>query len=126
MRLRGESLASIAMLDDVLGIVEGREPVEPRSKSLGDEGSTAGVMPTGSFMNVPEESDSILWRYAPLENSCHAALVEFPVDYREGLGALYDLSAVGRIFRKFALSQVGQVRLRPNRFDEHDLSRFLG
>jgi hypothetical protein len=66
MKLRGESLASIAMLDDVLGVVEGREPVEPRSKSLGDEGSTVGVMPTGSFMNVLEESDSILWRYAPL------------------------------------------------------------
>jgi hypothetical protein len=126
MKLRDESLASIAMLNDVLGVVESREPVEPRSKSLGDEGSTAGVMPTGSFMNVPEESDSIVRRYAPLENSYRAALVEFPVDYREGLGAPYDLSAVDRIFREFTSSQVGQVRFRPNRFDEHDFGRFLG
>jgi hypothetical protein len=29
MKLHGESLAGIAMLDDVLGIVEGRELVEP-------------------------------------------------------------------------------------------------
>jgi hypothetical protein len=98
MRLRGESLAGIAMLDDVLGIVEGREPVEPRPKSLGDEGSAAGVMPAGSLVNVPEEGDSILWCYAPLENPCRAALVELPVDFHEGLGAPYDLSAVDQIF----------------------------
>jgi hypothetical protein len=126
MRLRGESLAGIAMLDDVLGIVEGHEPVEPRPKSLGDEGLTVGVMPTGSFVNVPEEGDSILWRYAPLENSCRAALVEFPVDYREGLGVPYDLSAMDSIFREFASSQVGQVRIRQNCFDEHDFGCFLG
>jgi hypothetical protein len=126
MGLRGESLAGIAMLDDVLGVVEGQEPVEPRSKSLSDEGSTAGVVSAGSFMNVLEEGDSVLWCYAPLENSCRAALVEFSVDYREGLGAPYDLSAVYSIFREFASSQIGQVRLRPNRFDEHDLGRFLG
>jgi hypothetical protein len=47
------------MLDDVLGVVEGREPVEPRPKSLGDEGSTAGVMPAGSLVNVLEKGDSI-------------------------------------------------------------------
>jgi hypothetical protein len=45
MRFHGESLAGIAMLDDVLGVMEGREPVEPRPKSLGDEGPTASVMP---------------------------------------------------------------------------------
>jgi hypothetical protein len=106
MRLRGESLADIAMLDDVLGVVEGREPVESRPKSLGDEGSTADMMPAGSFVNVPEEGDSILWCYAPLENPCRAALVEFSVDYPEGLGAPYDLSAVDSIFREFASSQV--------------------
>jgi hypothetical protein len=106
MRLRGKSLAGIAMLDDVLGIVEGREPVEPRPRSLGDEGSTAGVMPAGSLVNVPEEGDSILRCYAPLENPYRAALVEFPIDYREGLGAPYDLSAVDQIFREFASSKV--------------------
>jgi hypothetical protein len=95
------------MLDGVLGVVEGREPVESQSKSLGNEGSTTGVMPVGSFVNVPEEDDSILWCYAPLENPCRAALVELPVDYREGLGAPYDLSAVDSIFREFASSQVG-------------------
>jgi hypothetical protein len=114
------------MLDDFLGVMEGREPVEPRPKSLGDEGSTAGVMPAGSFMNAPKEGNSILWCYATLENSYRAALVEFPVDYREGLGAPYDLSVVDSIFREFTSSQIGQVRLRPNCFDEHDFSYFLG
>jgi hypothetical protein len=57
------------MLDDVPRVVEGQKPVEPRSKSLSDEGSTAGVMPVGSFMNISEESDSVLRRYAPLRRT---------------------------------------------------------
>jgi hypothetical protein len=114
------------MLDDVPGVVEGRKPVEPRSKSLSDEGSAAGMMPAGSFMNISEEGDSVLRCYAPLENPCCAALVEFSIDYREGLGAPYDLSAMDSVFWEFASYQVGQVRLRPNRFDEHDGGHFLG
>jgi hypothetical protein len=94
------------MLDDVLGVVQGREPVEPRPKSLGDEGSTVGVMPAGSLVNVPEKGDSIFWCYALLENPYRAALVEFPIDYRECLGAPYDLSAVDQIFRELASSKV--------------------
>jgi hypothetical protein len=50
MRLCGESLIGMTVLDDVPGIVEGQIPVEPRSKSLSNEGSAAGVMPAGSFM----------------------------------------------------------------------------
>jgi hypothetical protein len=37
-------------------------------------------------------------RYAPLENSCNAALVEFSVDYHEGLGASHDLSTMDGVF----------------------------
>jgi hypothetical protein len=86
------------MLDDVLGIVEGRKPVEPRSKSLSNVGSATGMMPIGSFMNISEESDPVLKCYAPLENPCGAALVEFSVDYREGLGAPHDLSTMDSVF----------------------------
>jgi hypothetical protein len=74
------------MLDDVLGVMEGRKPVEPRSKSLGDEGPTAGMMPTGSCMNISKEGDSVFGCYASLEDPCGAALVEFSIDYRESLG----------------------------------------
>jgi hypothetical protein len=63
-------------------------------------------MPAGSLVNVPEKGDFIFWRYAPLENPYRDALVEFPVDYREGLGAPYDLSAVDQIFRELASSKV--------------------
>jgi hypothetical protein len=86
------------MLDDVPGVMEGREPVEPRSKSLSDESSTAGMMPAGSFMNLSKEGDSIFLRYAPLEDPCSATLVEFSVDYREGLGAPHDLSMMDGVF----------------------------
>jgi hypothetical protein len=98
VRLGGEQLACFAVLDDVPGVVEGGKPVKPRSKGFSDEGSTAGVMPAGSFMDFSKESDSILLRYAPLENSCSAAFVEFSVDYREGLGASHDLSMMDGVF----------------------------
>jgi hypothetical protein len=86
------------MLDDVPGVVEGRKPVETRSKSLGDEGSAAGMMPADSFMDITEEGDSILRCYAPLENPYSTALVEFSIDYREGLGAPHDLSTMDSVF----------------------------
>jgi hypothetical protein len=60
MRLRGKSLTCIATLDDVHGVVEGQKPVEPRSKGLGDEGPTAGMMPAGSFMNILKKGNSVL------------------------------------------------------------------
>jgi hypothetical protein len=113
------------MLDDVLGVVEGRKPVEPRSKSLSDEGLAAGVMPAGSFINISKKGDSVLGRYASLEDPCSATLVELSVDYREGLGTLHDLSMMDGVFWELASYQVGQVWLRPNRFDEHDYGRFL-
>jgi hypothetical protein len=107
MRLRGESLACIAMLDNVLGIVEGRKPVEPQSKSLGDEGSAASMMPAGSFMDISKKGNSVLGCYAPLENPCGAAIVEFFDDYREGLGMPHDLSTMDGVFWEFASYQVG-------------------
>jgi hypothetical protein len=86
------------MLDDVPGVVEGRKPVEPRSKSLSGKSLTAGMMPAGSFMNLSKEGDSVFLRYAPLEDPCSAMLVEFSVDYREGLGAPHDLSMMDGVF----------------------------
>jgi hypothetical protein len=56
------------------------------------------MMPVGPFMDFSKESDSILLRYAPLENSCSAALVELSIYYREGLGASHDLSTMDGIF----------------------------
>jgi hypothetical protein len=84
------------------------------------------MMPAGSFMNITEEGDSVLGCYALLENPHSASLVELSVDYREGLGAPHDLSTMYSVFWEFASRQVGQVRLRPDFFDEHDLGRFLG
>jgi hypothetical protein len=77
-------------------------------------------------MNISEEGDSVLRCYAPLEKPCCAVFLEFSIDYREGLGAPYDLSAMDSVFREFALYQVGKIWLRPDRFDEHDFGHFLG
>jgi hypothetical protein len=55
-------------------------------------------MPAGPFMDFSKESDSILLRYALLENSYSATLVELSDYYHEGLGASHDLSTMDRIF----------------------------
>jgi hypothetical protein len=53
-------------------------------------------------MDFPKDSDPIFLCYAPLEYPCGAALVELPVDYREGLGTPHDLSAMDGIFWELA------------------------
>jgi hypothetical protein len=56
------------------------------------------MVPAGSFVDVSKESDSIFERYASLENSCGATLVELSLDYCKGLGASHDLSMVDGVF----------------------------
>jgi hypothetical protein len=56
------------------------------------------MVPAGSFVDVPKKGDYIFGRYAPLEDSCGAALVELSLDYREGLGASHDLSMMDGVF----------------------------
>jgi hypothetical protein len=77
-------------------------------------------------MGLSQKSDSILLRYAPLENTCSTMFVEFSIDYCEGLGASHDLSTMDEIFWEFASHQVSQVRLRLDCFDEHDCSCAFG
>jgi hypothetical protein len=74
-------------------------------------------------MDFSKESDSIFLRYAPLEYSCGTALIELPIDYCEGFGALHDLSAMDGVFWEFAPHQVGHVWFRPDCFDKHDCGR---
>jgi hypothetical protein len=45
------------------------------------------MMPIGSFVDVPKKSDAIFRCDASIEDSCCAALVEFPLNYCEGLGS---------------------------------------
>jgi hypothetical protein len=56
------------------------------------------MMPAGSFMDLLKEGDSVFLRYAPLEDPCGAMLVEFSVDYHEGLGAPHDLLTMDGVF----------------------------
>jgi hypothetical protein len=65
------------------------------------------MMPAGSFMDLSKEGDSVFLRYAPLEDPYGATLVEFSVDYREGLGAPHDLSTMDGVVWEFASHQVG-------------------
>jgi hypothetical protein len=56
------------------------------------------MMPTSSFVDVPKKSDAIFGRDASLEDSYCAALVEFSLNYCEGLGSSQDLATEDGIF----------------------------
>jgi hypothetical protein len=102
MRFCCETFAHVAPLDDVLGVVKGQKPREPQTESLGDKGSAAGMMPAGSFMDVPKKGNTVFGRYASLEDSYFAAFAEFSLDYREGLGASHYLAMVDGVFGQLA------------------------
>jgi hypothetical protein len=65
------------------------------------------MMPAGFFMNILKKGDSVLGRYASLEDPCGAALVEFSINYREGLGTPHDLSTMDGVFWELTSHQVG-------------------
>ena len=83
MRPAGELLAGNAASHDIFGISHGSWPVEPCSKSLGHERTTARVMPAGAFVNLEQQGFVVFFLDALLEDLRDAALVELFVDYCE-------------------------------------------
>jgi hypothetical protein len=49
-----ETLARIRVFDYVLGIMKSEQPVESRAEGLVDESSTAGMVPTCSFVDITQ------------------------------------------------------------------------
>jgi hypothetical protein len=68
-------------------------------------------------VDVPKKSDVIIKCYASLEDTRCAALVEFSLNYGEGLGAVHDLTMMDSVFWQLASQQVGKVWLCPYCFD---------
>jgi hypothetical protein len=93
-----KTLAHIALLDYVLGIVKSRQPIESRAEGLGDESSTAGMVTIGSFMDVLKYTNTIFGCDASLENTHCASFVQLSFDDCEGLAPMDDLLTVDRIF----------------------------
>jgi hypothetical protein len=47
-----ETLLRIIVFDYAFGVMKSRQAVESRAEGLGDESSTAGMVPAGSFVDV--------------------------------------------------------------------------
>jgi hypothetical protein len=106
-------LACVALLDYVLGVVECQKLVKPRTEGLGDKCLTAGMMPAGAFVYVPEKGDAFLGCDASLEYTYRASLVKLSLNYSEGLGTAHDLSRMDSIFWQLAVQYVRKVWLYP-------------
>ena len=68
MRLSGELLTAYAPLDYVFCVSERSWPVEPCSEGFGDECSAAGMMSTGSCVDVSKDGLAVLQCDAPVED----------------------------------------------------------
>lgn len=60
--------------------------------SFGHQSAWCGVMPADTFMYVVKQIPAFFLRYAILEDSTGASLVELPIDDDVCFGAMHDVS----------------------------------
>ena len=90
MLLGAEFLASLALLDQVLGVFQSRRLEETMAERFGDKGSGGRVLATLALVDIFENCLALLWLYAALVDTSDAAPDQLSVDYGVGCrSALY-------------------------------------
>ena len=108
MALVGEKLASDAMLDMVMCICSGRQPVETCTEGLAYKGPSCGVVAAKSSMNFCQKLPSFLFGDAPLKDSGSTFFVQFSLMDPVGLGSLHYAACLILVLGKF-LPSVGET-----------------
>ena len=80
MTLVGEKLASDAMLDKVLCICSGHQPIETCTEGLAYKGLSCSVVTTETGMNFSQELSALFLGDTSLKYSGSAFLIEFSDD----------------------------------------------
>ena len=81
MLLGAEFLAPLAMLDQMLGVLQSSRPEETMAESIGDKGSGGRVVAALTLVDVFEDCFAPLWLYAALEHISDAAPNKLSVYY---------------------------------------------
>ena len=113
MSLVGVLLAPDAALDNVDRVGVCDDPVKAMSHSLGDQGTSGGVVAAVTGVDVVEDLASFGGLDAALEHAGNAAFVELAVDDGEGFASACDHPGVRLVCRQGAGLQVGDVGLGP-------------
>ena len=88
--LIGKELATDAVLDKVLCVCSGCQPIKACTKGLADKFPRRIVVPAESGMDFSQELPPFLFGDASLEHSGRAFLVEFPLMDLVGFGTAHD------------------------------------
>src|SRR5215216_3864950 len=91
MLLGTEFLASLAMLDQVLGGLESSRPEETMVESFGDKGSGGRVVSALALVYVLEDRQAFLGFHTSLKDSSYTAPDELSVYYRVGSSPAFHL-----------------------------------
>ena len=100
-----EALASLALDDERLGVLEGRGPVETMVKSLGHQGPGGGVVPALALVHVEEDLYTLFLLDAMLEHARRAALNELVVDDSIGGRPALHLLGLGLVHGEYYVLQ---------------------
>ena len=113
MALVGEELASNATLDKVLCIRSGCQPIKPCTEGLANKGSSCGVVPAETSMNLSQELPPLLFGDTSLKDSGSAFLVELSFMNLVGFRASNDATGLILVLRKLLPVKVGQEGFGP-------------
>ena len=103
----GEKLTSDAMLDEVLCVCPGCQPIETCTEGLAYKGSSCGVVAAESGMNFLQELSPFLFGDTSLKYSGSVSLIEFSIMDFIGFRAPNYASCLVSILGEFLPIKVG-------------------
>ena len=119
----GKELASDAMLDKVLCIRSGRQPIKPCTEGLANKGPSCSVVPVETCMNLSQKLSPLLFRDTYLKDSGSAFLIELSVMNLVGLQTPDNAAGLILILGKLLPVKVGEEGFGPWGNDYHDEMR---
>ena len=102
-----------AMLDQLLGVFQSSQSEETMAKGFGDKVSGGRVVAALASVDIFEDCLALLWFYAALEDSSHAASDKLCVYYRVGSCPALHLPGRDLISRQLSIHQKVENGLRP-------------
>ena len=101
MALICKKLATNAMLDKVLCVCSGCQPVETCTEGLAYKGPSCGVVATESGVNFGQELPPFLFGDASLEHSSRAFLIKLSLVDLVGFRAPHNATCLILVLREF-------------------------
>ena len=119
----GKELASDAMLDKVLCICSGRQPIKPYTEGLANKGPSCGVVTAEPSVNLGQELPPLFLGDTSLKNSGIACLIELSIMNLIGLRTPDNAAGLILVLGKLLPVKVGQEGFGPRGNYCHDEMR---